>query len=93
MNESIDEMINELFNHPYYTKKELIITCLNASFKLVRFKTMMDIILGSVLCIYKSTVISIKNRKNKMDRDIVRGRAIKKMLSVGNKKLCLKCFG
>lgn len=80
MNESIDEMINELFNHPYYIqkKKELIITCLNASFKLVRFETMMDIILGSVLCIYKSTVTSIKNRKNKMDRDIVRGRAIKK---------------
>lgn len=64
MNESIDEMINELFNHPYIIqKKELIITCLNASFKLVRFKTMMDIILGSVLCIYKSTVASIKNRK------------------------------
>lgn len=77
MNESIDEMINELFNHPFIYKK-LIITCLNASFKLVRFKTMMDIILGSVLCIFKSTVTSIKNRKNKMDRDIVRGRAIKK---------------
>lgn len=27
-----------------------------------------------------------------MDRDIVRGRVIKKILSVGNKKLCVKMF-
>lgn len=53
---------------------------------------MMDIILGSVLCIYKSTVASIKNRKNKMDRDIVRGRAIRKILSVGNTKIMCEMF-